>query len=263
MREDHDIKYFEPNDESGIESFRPDVLLHWAALIENSVEFVRRYPYPKALAFAGGPIESHLLGYDLYFAESQIDYDRFRSLGARAVRAFGVNECLFRPKPLPKRWDGIICGTFALWKRHHLFAEALGSRGIAIGIHQAHEPQCYETCAKAGCAVLHEVPRQRIPDYLNASRTVVNTADFQGGGQRLTLEAMACDVPVIVMDDSPKNCEFVKEGGAGLIVPPDPAAIAAAVEALKEKRMDGREYILSKWTSQHYADALNAGFTLL
>ena len=89
---------------------------------------------------------------------------------------------------------------------------------------------------------------------------MVNTASYWGGGQRTTLEAMACGIPVIVMSDSPKNCEYVKESGAGLIIEPDPNKIKQAIEDIKgwtdEEKSRGIEYVKGKWTAQHYADSI-------
>ena len=76
----------------------------------------------------------------------------------------------------------------------------------------------------------------------------------------MTLEAMACNVPPIVMSDSPKNVEYVEESGYGLVVDPNPEAIRDAIDRLKPvKEHSGRKYIESKWTIQHYADALIKG----
>jgi len=78
---------------------------------------------------------------------------------------------------------------------------------------------------------------------------------------------MACGVPVIVMDDSPKNKEYVQESGAGLIVKPEPTTIKRAIEEIKtwddEKRLKGIDYIKGKWTSKEYADNLVKGIKKL
>ena len=96
------------------------------------------------------------------------------------------------------------------------------------------------------------------------SRTSVNTASLWGGGQRMTLESMACNILPIVMKDSPKNIEYVEESGFGWVVEPNADAIRNAVEKLKDtKTTMGVDYIMSKWTSKHYADNLRKGIESL
>jgi hypothetical protein len=57
------------------------------------------------------------------------------------------------------------------------------------------------------------------------------------------------------MSDSPKNAEYVIESGAGVVCEPTPEAIRLAIEEAKTKT-GGYEYVQSKWTEKHYADAI-------
>ena len=260
----HNIRYFEPYDAIGIHGFRPDVILHWAPLCGNDHNAVISLPYKKAICFGGGPIdETNVHGYDLYFTESAINEKELSEFNKPWMRAFGINEKLFVPQPLPKVYDAAFFGTFAKWKRPELFARAVGPVGIAVGIHQDHEKECYEVCKAAGVNVLDEAPREELVTLMNQSHTVVNPADFWGGGQRLTLEALACNVPPIVMSDSPKNREYVEESGFGLVVDPNPDAIREAVLKLKGTTCNSRDYIQSKFTARHYADQLDKGLCSL
>ncbi len=265
LKEKHEIRYFEPYDEVGIHGFRPDVILHWGPLCGNDHDAVINLPYKKAIAFGGGPIEEgNVHGYDLYFTESEINEKEFSQFNKPWMRAFGINEQVFKPIETPKLYDAAFFGTFAKWKRPELFAVALkGSPAIAVGIHQDHEKECYQVCLDAGIQVLDEQPREELARLMNQSHTVVNPADVWGGGQRLTLEALACNVPPIVMSDSPKNREYVEESGFGLVVDPNSDAIREAIAKLKGTTINSRDYILSKFTSQHYADALEKGLMQL
>ncbi len=263
LKEKHTIGRFEPQETDMIVGFKPDVILFWGALIDPEKELIASLPYKKAICFAGGVIDRHNVdGFDLYFTESEISEQELKKFGKYYMRAFGVNEKLYKPIPLEKKYDAIFFGTHALWKRNDLFARAVKDKGISIGIFQNHERECYEIPQEMGCEVHNEMPREELVNYINQSHTALNTADFWGGGQRMTLEAMACDVPPIVMNDSPKNCEYVKESGIGLIVEHDEIKIREAIEKLKGKP-GGREYIMSKWTSQHYADSLEKGLLSL
>lgn len=264
----HTIGYFEPTDPKGIDEFKPDVVLFWGALCGWETPLVKALPYKKAIAFAGGPIDpGNVNGFDLYFTESKINEDEFANFGKPFMRAFGINEEIFIPMDVPKTYDAAIWATFALWKRHNLFAEAVGSKGLAIGQFQDHEKQCYEWCQAQGMDVREELDKKDMVPLLNAAWCAVNPASFWGGGQRMTLEAMAMNLPVIVMSDSPKNREYVEESGFGIVVEPDPRHIKEAVQIFSKDKLglfpSGRDYIMSKWTSVHYADALEKGLMQL
>jgi len=57
----------------------------------------------------------------------------------------------------------------------------------------------------------------------------------------VTLEAMLAAKPVITCEDSGGPLEFVVHTQTGLVVPPEPGAIAAALDALNEDRSRARE----------------------
>jgi hypothetical protein len=74
---------------------------------------------------------------------------------------------------------------------------------------------------------------------------------------------MAMNVPLVVMSDSDKTSEYVIDCGEGLVVPPDPLAIREALQESIHKVVNTREYVLSKWSEVHYADAIEAGLKKL
>ena len=220
---------------------------------------------PTALCFTGGFAQSSAserIG--LFFVESAVYLDRFRREGRNTIQAFGTNTRLFRPLPKQqKHWDAIFPATFADWKRHKLFAEALGPKGMACGWLQDHEPWCYNECFEQGVLVLPHIPAYALPFLYAGAHTCVITSNSAGGSQRTVLEAMACACPVIVMEDSDKTSEYVREGGGGFIVRPEVGAIREAIGRAKELGSDvrakSREYILGKYSERHYAAALVEG----
>lgn len=263
LKQKYEVRGFEPWETEMINGFRPDVILYWAALCEKEVGLITQLPYKKALCFAGGPITAdNAQGFDLYFTESEENEKEFEALGKPWMRAFGVNENLFKPIKLTKKYDAIFFGTHALWKRNNLFAEAVGTRGVSIGLFQEHEKECYEICKEKGCETKDEVPKEVLVGYINQSHTALNTANYWGGGQRMVCEALACNVPVIVMSDAPKNCEIVEDSGCGLIVNPNVEEIREAIEKLKGIEV-GREFILENYSSQIYAGQLEKGLLSL
>lgn len=258
---DHDVRVVEPMDE-----IAPDeVVLYWEAPVTTqgkdaaNYNRVRNLSNRKALLFAGGPIRKPWLdGFDHVFVEGEFNKREMDELGIPCSIAFGVNDEIFKPKKEQKVFDGIMHATFAGWKRQPLFSEALGEKGLLCGRYQEGDPSPWTDSCKS--VRLPDMPTEALCALINASHAVVNTSEYWGGGQRCTLEGMACGVPVIVMSDSPKNREFVEESGAGLIVDPTPDAIRTAVEVVKgwtpEEKSRGIDYIRSKWTAQHYAEAL-------
>ena len=259
IEEKHDVTYLEPWE--SLDGY--DVLLYWEApmtiLGENGVYYrkVQNHPTRKALLFAGGPVERQWVeGFDHVFVESKINADEFDAMGISQSTAFGVNEDIFKPIDVPKAFDGFMQATFAGWKRQPLFAEALGSRGVLCGRYQENDTEPWDNSAQS--IRLPEMPYETVNALINSAHCVVNTSEYWGGGQRCTLESMCAGVPVIVMSDSPKNREYVEESGGGIVCDPNPQAIREAVEKAKISDMGkyGREYVLNKWTSKHYADAI-------
>lgn len=257
IEKEHEVRYVEPWDE-----IKPDeVVLYWEAPCTingkdaNNYIRVKNLPNRKALLFAGGPIKKEWLdGFDHVFVEGEFNKREMDELGIPCSIAFGINEEIFKPSKEQKVFDGFMQATFAGWKRQALFAEALGQRGLLCGRYQEEDSGAWSGAEKA--IRLPELPAEAVARLISASESVLNTSEYWGGGQRCTLEGMACNVPVVVMSDSPKNREFVEESGAGIVCDPNPESIRQAVDFVIGKDMGGRKYIESKWTSKHYAQNL-------
>lgn len=266
LEEEHEVRYFDfPL--KGMTEFNPDVVLYWESPVTNRGKDAENWfsvcalPYKKVLLFAGGPLKAmDVRDFDLVFVESQINEDDCDREGIPYRRAFGVNTQVFKPSFAEKQYDGFMQATFADWKRHTLFAQSLGAKGAVAGRKQEHDLNGYNECVKRKVTIFEEQPAEEVAKLINESYAVVNTAEYWGGGQRCTLEAMACGVPVIVMADSPKNREFVEESKCGFVVDPSEQAIREAVEQAKTfNGMPGHDYVMNNWTERHYADALLEG----
>lgn len=262
IEQEHEVTYHEPDEDLP----EVDWILFWeAACTYASDEWGHAYkkvmnsPQKKALLFAGGPIKHEWVsGFDHVFVESQINKDEFDRIGIKNSTAFGVNTDIFVPLDIPKTHTTVTHGTCASWKRQNLVGEAMREEALVFGQPQATDPRMFDDCRGFGCTVLLEQTYEETNRLLNSAKVAVNCADYWGGGQRSTLEAMACNLPVIVMSDSPKNREYVEESGCGYICNPEVEAIKNAVTiALQGKRpVKSRKYVMSKWTPRHYADAL-------
>ena len=256
----HDVEYKEP-----WEAPRKDaILFHWEAPCtvngtnKEHYEAVRQQPNKKVLLFAGGPLRQEwVAGYDMLAVESKINEDECAELGIPYARAFGVNTAIFHPMSSKKYYTTVTHGTSASWKRQWLVCQAMGEKALVFGQPQETDTRPFDECEQCGSMVLHQQSYTDTNKHLNHAKVSVNCADFWGGGQRATLEAMACNLPVVVMKDSPKNREFVEEAGIGAVVDPQPERIREAVESLVGTT-GGRDYVMGKWTPQHYADALQS-----
>jgi len=262
IEKSHEVRYFEPYD-ANCYIWRPDWILYWEAPCtaqgkdKDKYEWVCRLPFKKALLFAGGEIKPMWVkDFNHLFIESQVDMDTCERWDIPHSRAFGINDEIMKPQSQPKVWDGMHQCTCASWKRTWLMTEALKEKSMVCGRFQPHDPACFDRAREHGAMVLPEISAEAVAVCLNASHCVVQTSGEWGGGQRATLEAMACGIPVIAMNDSPKNCEFVRESGYGIICSPNVESIKKAVEEVKSKTWDksiASEY-MKKWTSKKYAE---------
>ncbi len=252
------VKYFEPWDDIPNDG----VVMYWEAPCTVNGENAKFYnrvhelPNKKILLFAGGPLRREWVDhFDIVAVESAINARECEEMDIPHITAFGVNTDNFKPMKTKKEYDTVTHGTCASWKRQWLVCQAMGEKALVFGQTQESDPAPFDLCKKCNSSVLPEVDYKETCRLLNSAYVSVNCADFWGGGQRATLEAMACDIPVICMADSPKNMEFIEEAGFGKIVEPVPLFIAEAVEELKGKK-GGRDYVMSKWTHKHYAESL-------
>ena len=267
LEKNYDVRYLEP---SHPDIANCDVILYWEALCtfagkdrENYIR-VQNQSVPKILLFAGGPIKKEWCkGFDIFLVESEINEKEFGALGLPWLRAFGVDTKVMKPEKQPKVFDAVFPATCASWKRQGLFSRALKDKGVICGRFQESDPIGFITARENKTMVFPELPYEAVNALYNSSWCCVNTSEYWGGGQRTTLEAMASGTPVIVMSDSPKNIEYVKESGAGIVVEPNEEAIRRGIEEIKkwtpQERERGVAYVNSKWTAQHYADAIISG----
>jgi len=239
---------------------KPDVILVFGDFTRPTIPYLTHRGIPMACCLAGGTFRDYVDVFDLIFVENEVYKEQLEAEGKNVVKAFGTNTEIFKPLKQPKIWDAIFPATFARWKRHEIFAEALKEKGLACGwMYQDHEMDCWQICQEKGVMILPHIPAEILNYLYNASRTCVITSDSTGGSQRTVLEAMACNVPVIVMADSDKTTEYVKECGIGEIVNPDPESIKKAVEKWKQRQVNTRQWILENYSEQIYAQKLKKG----
>lgn len=242
--------------------WNPDAILGFSDLSRPYLKDIAGKK-PIGLCFSGGTFKDYKDVPDIIFVESKSYLKFMGDIGVKkAVQAFGTNTEVFKPYKQPKIFKAFFPATFAGWKRHDLFSEAMGKDGLAAGWWQENEPDCWQVCVKNGCALLHHQLPESVVQLYNMAHTCLITSRNEGGSQRSVLEAMACGIPPVVMSDSDKNREYVEEAGFGAIVEPDANRIREVVDDMIARPHDpqkGIAYISSKYTQYHYADKIKEG----
>jgi glycosyltransferase involved in cell wall biosynthesis len=240
-----------------VAEFNPDVILCWADMTRPNAKPLKELGKPMALCFAGGePDTYNTYLFDYVFVESLIYKQKFDDLGVQSSIAFGTNTDLFKPVDQARVFDTIFPATFAAWKRHSLYAQAVqGMKSLAVGyMYDDHEQECWQECLRMGVTVLPHASAQVLHRLYAASKVCVITSMSSGGSQRTVLEAMAMNLPLVVTDSD--KFDYITD--ECFRVEPEAEAIRGAVKALLdgERTVNTRQYVLENWSHIRYADKL-------
>lgn len=235
----------------------PDAILIWGDMTRPHIPKLAELGKPMAICFAGGEL---FTGYeemfDHIFVESEVYRQAYADKDLPVSIAFGTNTELF--KPIPEQhvvFDVFFPATYALWKRHSLLAQATQGLKVCTSGYMypdSWEKECYEVMEKSGALVLPHLAPEALVRLYSAASCVVVPSKSSGGSQRTVLEALACEVPVIVTDSDKFDWEGV------IKVDPTPKAIISAVEKCVHQLAypQTREYIEKNWSHITYADSL-------
>lgn len=244
-----------------VSEVKPDVILHWADFTRPNAKPLKELGIPMALCFAGGEVDTYnTFDFDHVFVESQVYADKLEELGVPHSIAFGTNTDLFKPiEGQQKVFDTIFPATFAAWKRHSLYAQAVqGMKALACGyMYDNHEQECWEECLRLGTVVLPHASANVLHYLYAASKVCVIPSMSSGGSQRTVLEAMAMNLPLVVTDSD----KFDYLTDECFRVEPEAEAIRGAVLALLDgdRTVNTREHVLNNWSHIQYANALEKG----
>ena len=248
---------FSPNVAESIKAWKPDALLHFGDFSRPILDELKDSGIPMAMCLTGGLHDQFIDVPDIVLTESSSYVDWLKGRGVNVVRAFGTNTELFHPMKQPKIFDVFFPATFAGWKRHDVFAQATkGLKSLAAGYWQPHEATCWQVCQDNDIALLHHQPAESVNLLYNMSKTVLVTSDSVGGSQRTVLEAMACNIPIIVSSNSEKNSEYLLEANAGMVVERDSNKLRAAVEEMMDKEVNTRDFIMENYSEWVYASQI-------
>lgn len=184
-----------------------------------------------------------------------------RTVAARLSRYNGIaSEPLYHPPPYAGRYREGPFGDYALWvgrldawKRPELLLAALphapGVRAVLVGT-GPEEGRLQRIAREAKVADRVEfraaADEEELLKLYAGARLVAVTAESEDYGY-VPLEAFLSGKPVLTTEDAGGPLEFVRHGDTGLVVPPRPEAIGAAlaqawpsVEALRAMGQAGR-----------------------
>lgn len=245
-----------------VRTYNPDVILHWADMTRPHAAPLAELGKPMAICFAGGEaLGENVELFDHIFVESKVYEDVYKENGYPVSIAFGTNTELFKPVPdQPILYDTIFPATFALWKRHDLYAKATkGLRSLACGyMYDTHEQECWKVCLENGVMIMPHVPARALKYLYAASKVCVITSSSAGGSQRTVLEAMAMNLPLVVTDSD--KFDYIKTQNC-FIAEPNIDSVRAVTEQAMQEAAGTRDYILENWSEHSYADALEKGLT--
>lgn len=252
-----------PDISNAIRMTKPDVVLMWGDATRPNAEPVSKLGIPMALCFAGGePFGPTSRLFQHIFVESQYYLQRYTADGWNNVSiAFGCNTELFTPIPeQPKIFDTIFPATFAHWKRHGIYAEAVkGLKALAVGMIQSNDIDSgsWQDTRRKGTMILPHVTADVLHHLYAASKICVVTSSSAGGSQRTVLEAMSMNIPLIVTDSD----KFDMAWGHCYEAEPTPESVRGHVMALLDGTpdCDTRGFVCSNWSHIQYADAIEKG----
>lgn len=246
-----------------IEAYGPDVILQWGDFTRPHAKALQELGIPTAICFAGGEAVNYNTPYfDHIFVESQVYKKKLEAAGYDNVSiAFGTNTELFKPVIQPKLIDVVFPATFALWKRHNLFARSVeGLHSLAVGyMYSDHEQECWEDCLKYGVTVLPHLSAEALQRVYAASRACLITSMSSGGSQRTVLEAMAMNVPLVITDSD--KFDYAWESDEVFQVAPEVEDIRKTIDYILENNItvNTRDYVVKNWSEFTYADAIEKG----
>lgn len=265
--------HISPSPAKALLEWKPDAILLFCDFSRPIAGELEGCGIPIAQCYTGGRFTQYAHVPQLVFTESKSYIEWMKGIGVKkVVQAFGTNTELFKPmERQPKYFDALFPATFASWKRHKLFAEALGPRGVCCGWWQDHEMDIIQDIVGKNVGVLHHQMAESMALLYNMAHTVVITSEDIGGSQRTVLEAMASNVPVVVMSDSTMTSEYVREANeagfyAGQIVEPSPGPIVEAVDRMlvtNAGTSEARRWVLDNYSEYIYADKVRDGILAL
>jgi glycosyltransferase involved in cell wall biosynthesis len=191
----------------------------------------------------------------LGLSEARRVFANSRTVAERLRRYNGLDSTpLYHPPPLIGRYRSGPAGDYALcvgrlegWKRPDLPLRALASAPQARLVLVGRGPDedrlrrlAREIGVEERVRFESEVDDERLISLYAGARLIVLAPEGEDLGY-VPLEAFASGKPVLTTEDSGGPLEFVVDGRTGLVVPPTPEAIGAALRLCWDREEELRE----------------------
>lgn len=253
----HQVDWFLAGDEPH-DSY--DWVIPWGV---GSIPFnntIEKYKGRKALLCAGHPQDTaNFEKFEAIFVESPAVAKQI--LHSKVVLAFGTDLEFFRPANTDdkKIFDVFLPATYSTWKRQDLFAEATkGLKALTCGVIQPDGVELFKRCQDTGGYTLAGiVPTVLVAKLYQLSRVVCITAWH--GSERTTLEAMACNIPLVITKDNELACSLTTD--EVIKVDPTPDAVRNGIQEVFERyylqrhpqQLNTRKDVIDNYSETDYA----------
>ena len=217
-----------------------DFILLWDDSNSEFFNLLGNYHARKGICLTTDPKNfDNLMKMNVVYCESEPIYQRVRSWGIRAIKAFGTDTDFYKPSvKVKKNIEFFYPATFSPWKRQSEIAY-IGPELLCVGTIQPDGYPELEACKKNKVQIeIGYFPAETIKYYYQRSKRVIIPAIH--GSERTVLEAMACGiVPTVTHPENVRTSSYVKE--------------------LEESGMDPRKFVLKNYSHYKYADDLLRG----
>jgi hypothetical protein len=189
----------------------------------------------------------------LFLISSRTELQNYREAGlaaATCITTAFVNETVFDIDPAaPKRFDAIYNAAIAPYKRHELCSD-IESLGLLYYRHEALRTLESEHVAKVQALLSHatwinelegryrQFHSYEVPAWLNQARVGL-CLSAQEGAMRAAAEYLFCGLP-IVSTPNVGGRDRLADPAYWIEAEPEPAAIAAAMHTLIDRRIEPR-----------------------
>lgn len=152
-----------------------------------------------------------------------------------------ANEKIFYPRKIEKKWDVIYParGGLGYWKRLELIVEACKLAKLSLVIPGSN----LDATDLKHVTVLPWLTPEELAIAYNQSRCLAVTSGFQEMGPRIIPEAVMCNIPFVVCNDSPAGVSHAQRLG-GLISKPNPRDFAKMLKKAVQLNNDFRKRAL-------------------
>jgi glycosyltransferase involved in cell wall biosynthesis len=152
-----------------------------------------------------------VLWYETEWYKKEINFFKNKFL------AFGINDDVFKPMSLEKKYDVLSIGALTSYKRFEKLNDLEGNKKIIIGTINTNDFEVVKSKLDKSIEIIDYLSQAELAKYINESKLIYIPSELQGGGERAVLEAMACGVEVKVEEDNYKLKSLLEKGKPMLI----------------------------------------------